>query len=194
MYYVYVDYRADLNTPFYVGKGKIRRTKDFVRRNTVWHRIVAKHGVNRKIVLSLENDHDAILSEEIRLIRELKTRNYCGGANLTDGGEGVAGYKHSPERIEKLRKIAVIRSMEPEERKKFGARSRQQWADNRATYLLSKPRGSKHGRAITSENDVLDRSLRGAWSNFLKQWSTKMGITSEAVYLIVKRKTWKHIT
>jgi len=74
MHYVYVDCRADTGIPFYVGKGNECRVKDFKNRNEIWHRIVAKHGVERKIVFALDDQHDAILVEEMKLISELKTR------------------------------------------------------------------------------------------------------------------------
>lgn len=102
IFYVYVDYRLDTNVPFYVGKGQDVRVK-LVRRNIIHQRIAKKAGMRREVLFGTKDQHFA-LDEEVRLIRELKTRNQFGGANLTDGGEGTTGWVPSEET---KRKIAI---------------------------------------------------------------------------------------
>jgi hypothetical protein len=94
--YIYIDFREDVGTPFYVGKGYENRTRDFRRRNKVWHRIVAKHGIRREVIMS-SYDNEFVCQEEMRLISELKTRVEFDGANMTDGGEGSVGWHPSDE-------------------------------------------------------------------------------------------------
>jgi len=92
-WFVYVDFRLDTNKPFYVGKGNNARVKR-IARNRYHSNVVKKHGFNRRIVFS-SNDEQLCLLIESHLISELKTRNCFGGANFTDGGDGVSGLKHS---------------------------------------------------------------------------------------------------
>lgn len=102
--YVYVDYREDDGTPFYVGIGSLKRTKN-QERNIVHKRIANKHGMKRNVVkcfpitagedgkISAEDVVQLALTERY-LIRGLKTHISQGGANLTDGGEMISGGKH----------------------------------------------------------------------------------------------------
>lgn len=110
MHHVYIDYRLDTGTPFYVGKGDDARVANFRCRNIVWKRIVSKHGVRREITLTT-SIHDIVLKEEIELIRMLRTRDYHGGANLTDGGEGSLGWNPSKETRQRMREAKVGRKL-----------------------------------------------------------------------------------
>jgi hypothetical protein len=92
-WFVYVDFRSDTNKPFYVGKGNDARVKR-ITRNRYHSSIVKKYGFQREIVFS-SNDEQLCFLIESHLICELKTRNCFGGANFTDGGDGVSGLKHS---------------------------------------------------------------------------------------------------
>lgn len=102
-YCVYRHVRLDKNTPFYVGKGKGGRYKSTLR-NKYWHRIVNKY--NYKIEIIKDNlSEKEVFDLEQKIIKLYKNFNYCE-ANLCDGGRGIKGYKHTPEVIEKLKKIA----------------------------------------------------------------------------------------
>lgn len=63
--------------------------------------------------------------------------------------------------------------------------------------------GERNSQAVLSESDVrdirtswddYDSSQRGATKRFCTEWATKFKLTSENVYGIIKRKTWKHVT
>jgi hypothetical protein len=63
-------------------------------------------------------------------------------------------------------------------------------------------RGEKAGRSAFTEIDVrqmrieweqLDHSVRGSQRKFCLRWAEVKNVTKEAVYSIVKRKTWKHV-
>jgi hypothetical protein len=103
LWYVYVDYRADDGKPFYVGKGDIHRVARKVR-NRHHKNVVAKHGLRRELVLETDDEQHSF-HEEIRLIAELKTRDYYGGCNYTDGGDGVSGFKQTSTMIERNREV-----------------------------------------------------------------------------------------
>lgn len=93
MWFVYVDYRCDTNLPFYVGMGDAIRVAS-MQRNRYHRSVLRKFGINRKIVLSTR-DRSFAIEQEVKLIDELKTRDFLGGANFTDGGEGTPGRKMS---------------------------------------------------------------------------------------------------
>lgn len=220
MHHVYVDYRADVGTPFYVGKGNVDRIRDFKNRNVVWHRIARKHGVKRDVVL-VTSVHDIVLSEEIRLIRELKTRNYDGGANLTDGGEGSLGWDPTPETRQRMRaakvgkkqsathrashsRMLVERYKSSVERRKTGDQQRHVWADPVYHERMAATRvGARNSRAVLTEGDVrqlraewdvTDTSKRGATKGFCTRHALRLNVTPENVYGIVTRRSWKHVT
>lgn len=96
-FYVYHWLRRD-GTPYYVGKGKDDRAYDKERT------MCSAPKDRSRIVLIAENltEEDAFWLE----IEEIaKYKRKCDGGilfNLTTGGEGASGYKHSPDAIEKI--------------------------------------------------------------------------------------------
>lgn len=112
-FYVYVHKRATDGSIFYVGKGHKGRAYAKTNRNRYWHNIANKHGYTIEFVKSNMIEIDAF-KLECELIAQYGRENLC---NMTDGGEGTAGYipsaetrlklaetsrrKHSPESIEK---------------------------------------------------------------------------------------------
>lgn len=178
--YVYVDYKLDLETPFYVGKGYECRTNDFKHRNVVWQRIVAKHGIRREILLG-SYDNVFVCDEEIRLIAELNT--FIGdnqhAANLTRGGEGSLGWDPSNETRQKMRErklgkhlslehrtnVSVSRSKFFEdiaEREKISVRHLCLWSDPLYRKKMSAVHeGENNSRAKLTEDDV--RLIRNEW-------------------------------
>ena len=102
-FYVYVDYtKEEIPRIFYVGKGKLSRVQDHKesRRNRVHNRISKKYGLERKIIFETLDEQEA-LKVEIEKIEEYRTfiysEGYSWGANLTPGGDGVTGCRHSEE-------------------------------------------------------------------------------------------------
>ena len=94
MFYVYEHIRLDTNTVFYVGKGKGRRCLEARRRNQHWKRVVAKAGgFDVRVVVDKIDKELAFLAEQ-ELIAKLKLQG-VPLVNLTDGGEGVSGYRHT---------------------------------------------------------------------------------------------------
>lgn len=100
-FYAYMHIRPDfegINSIFYVGKGVGGRAYDFEgNRNNHYKHIVAKCGKQNVSVRIIEcSSEQMALDLEIRLIKALRHRgaNIC---NLTDGGEGISGYRHTDE-------------------------------------------------------------------------------------------------
>jgi len=105
VFFTYIDWTTEeIARAFYVGKGSLKRTRKR-ERNLYWERIAAKYGWRREVILATKDERYAF-DEEIRCIAELGTfasgETGCWGANLTAGGEGVSGYKHTKNHIESI--------------------------------------------------------------------------------------------
>lgn len=101
IFYVYEHTRNDTGEVFYVGKGSGRRAYYSSGRNKYWHRISQKHGHSVRIISS-GLDEETAFSIEAGRIDELRSSgvHIC---NVTSGGGGTHGYRHSEEYKEKMR-------------------------------------------------------------------------------------------
>jgi len=90
-FYVYVHRKASTGKVFYVGKGKDRRAWSTNGRNRQWHRTVEKHGIIVEIVQFGMQEWWAFELER-DLINKYGRENL---ANVTEGGDGPCGYKHT---------------------------------------------------------------------------------------------------
>jgi hypothetical protein len=97
-FYVYLHKRETDNTIFYVGKGKGRRAWSRSCRNRHWKIISAKHGVLVEIFKDSMSEVCALTLERI-IIASIGIQNL---ANVTDGGGGISGYRHTHEAKEKI--------------------------------------------------------------------------------------------
>jgi len=104
-YYVYEHWRLDRDECFYVGKGHGNRAFSMKNRNKHHQAIVSK--LNRigsafevKIVASGLSEEEAFSLErnQIQFWRELGVDL----TNITNGGEGISGFRHSKETKRKL--------------------------------------------------------------------------------------------
>lgn len=98
-YYVYLHLRLNDGRVFYVGKGKGKRAFDKKNRNVYWKNVVNKYGYDVIIIEDNLINKDA-LEKEIYWIKRIGRENLC---NMTDGGEGSEGFKHSSETVQKLK-------------------------------------------------------------------------------------------
>ena len=148
MFYVYEHIRLDTNTVFYVGKGKGRRCLEARRRNQHWKRVVAKAGgFDVRVVVDKIDEELAFLAEQ-ELIAKLRLQG-VPLANLTDGGEGASGYRHTDSAKTKFSK-AMACTME---KYKHIVRARQLGENNSAKKLGVGDKISKalRGRKLTAE-------------------------------------------
>lgn len=106
-FYVYEHWRPDTGVCFYVGKGKDNRAYSMNRKG--WHSyIVAKlegNGlrVEVRIVADGMSEQDAFDLERRRIAHHgRKDRGTGTLVNSTDGGDGRAGWKASPETCAKI--------------------------------------------------------------------------------------------
>lgn len=100
MFYVYVHRRSDSGAVFYVGKGSGHRIRCKQGRNPYWLSVVAKAGGYQAEMVVRGVDEELAHLAEVELIDRLRR---CGArlSNMTDGGEGMAGYVRSRESIER---------------------------------------------------------------------------------------------
>jgi hypothetical protein len=137
--YIYRDTRPRKRlAPIYVGKGAARNGRADVhwRRgasNKMLQRILDKiRAAGREPIVEIVGWFDVeeeAFACEVELIRRFGRRNSGTGslANYTDGGEGRAGYKLSPEAIERTR-AAHIGAKRSEETRR---RQRDAWTEER---------------------------------------------------------------
>lgn len=101
MYLVYQHRKADTNEIFYVGKGKKRRPTQLYGRNQYWYRTVNKHGFYAEILVKDIDEEFALLIEKEAI--DVYRKRGIKLVNITDGGEGSSGYKHTEEHKAKLK-------------------------------------------------------------------------------------------
>jgi len=105
LFYVYEHWRLDRDECFYVGKGKGGRAYSMKNRNRHHQAICAKlsrigSAFEVRIVAAglLEQEAFDLERERIAFWRN----SGCDLTNLTNGGEGISGFKHSVETRQKL--------------------------------------------------------------------------------------------
>jgi NUMOD3 motif len=87
---------------FYIGKGSSERRAYYLSgRNKHWHNVVNKYGKPDVQILANWDTEEEALDHERLLISCFRDLGHklC---NLTDGGEGVSGLKHSEETRKKM--------------------------------------------------------------------------------------------
>ena len=96
MFYTYAHYTPAGNL-FYIGKGSGVRSHESRGRNIYWRRVVAKYGKPDVQILADWSTEEEAFSHENLLIKCFKDLGHklC---NLSDGGEGPSGARHSDER------------------------------------------------------------------------------------------------
>lgn len=91
-YYIYLHCRKSDNKVFYVGKGRKYRAGSRSGRNSRWVNTYKKHGLIVELVFENLTEDEAF-ELEIDTIKEMRYHFESTMCNMTDGGEGVSGYK-----------------------------------------------------------------------------------------------------
>jgi hypothetical protein len=110
MAYIYRHIRLDKNEPFYIGIGKDNNQK-FTRayskkgRSSFWRSIVSNYGYEVEIILDDLTWEEACKKEkEFIALYGRKDLGLGTLVNFTNGGDGVNGYTHNQNRLDKLSK------------------------------------------------------------------------------------------
>lgn len=113
----YIHRRNDTGAVFYVGKGSHRRAHEERGRSAYWTRVVAKHGYSVEIVAPWRTEQEAF-DHEVFLIVCFRSMG-APLVNLTNGGDGMSGHRHSPETKARMRAKALGRSRGAKTREKI---------------------------------------------------------------------------
>lgn len=102
-YYVYEWVRLDTNEPFYVGKGQGDRCYRKKRGNNQHFNNIVKNIPTAVVILHEGLTEEQALEIECWYIHQYEFEWGYNLVNLTEGGEGVTGYRHSEEEIKRNR-------------------------------------------------------------------------------------------
>jgi hypothetical protein len=122
-FYLYRHIRLDTNEPFYIGIGTKRKKYNthkleyarayvYSRRSKFWNSIIAKTDYRVEIMFESDN-YETIKEKELEFIELYGRRDVGTGSlvNLTNGGEGITGFKHSEKTRRKMSKFWTNRSV-----------------------------------------------------------------------------------
>ena len=129
MFYTYAHYKPD-NSLFYIGKGQRRRAWAKDCHNKHWNNIVAKYPGYKVEILAYWKTEQEAFDHEVFLIATFRTAGYAL-ANITSGGDGVSGYKHTLETKKFLAKHHKRLHNLPEQRIKNSERNKLRMQDLR---------------------------------------------------------------
>jgi hypothetical protein len=103
VYYTYAHFTPNKNL-FYIGKGNGRRAYIFHKRNNHWNNIVKKHGKPEVQILAHWSTEAEAFDHEKLLISCFKDMGHTL-CNMSEGGEGASGPKHSEEFKQRIREL-----------------------------------------------------------------------------------------
>lgn len=160
--YVYRHRRLDTNEIFYVGKGTKSKSKSFYSYKTEFNRAFIKNNrskwwqnITKKteyvVEILFDNLSESEASElEIFLISEYKRIDCCGGilVNMTDGGDGLSGYKFTAEQKNKMSESQKGKIVTEETKNKISKSSKGKTLTEKHKENLSK---SHNGKKMSNE-------------------------------------------
>jgi len=133
---------------------------------------------------------DFCFSEEDALVQEIfwiqfhKTRNYARGYNLTDGGEGISGYKHTQKTRNALSEYAKL---------KIG-KLNSFYGKKHSSDVVLKSTGENNKQAKLKEFQVVDLLSMYCTGKFIEEdLAVIFDIKRQTVNDILRGKRWKHI-
>ena len=113
MAYLYRHIRLDKNEPFYIGigsdeEGRYERAQSEESRTEYWHNIANKAGYEVEVIL-YDLTWEEACEKEKEFIKLYGRKDLKEGTlvNMTNGGQGTPGYKHSADTKEKCRAAAI---------------------------------------------------------------------------------------
>jgi hypothetical protein len=188
--------------PFYVGKGKGDRWKpcmhttiDNGHNNIQLVNKIKKIGIRDVITLKpITNilEKDALNQEKI-YIKSIGRKDLKNGPllNMTDGGDGPVGYRHSEEtkRIMKLKKIGNI----PWNKGKKGCQKGRILSEEDKKNISIKNSGCKNGMAVLNKKQVLE--IRNLYKSGIKNKdiSKEFNISYGVIYSVTSNRKYKNI-
>ena len=161
VFYVYEHWRPDKDVCFYVGKGKGSRAHSLKRRSDLHQKIIDKLSKNGMCV-EIRLFASGLTEQEALEIEKSRISHYrnlgIDLANMTDGGDGVSGYRHTDEAKAHFSKIFKGR---PKNKGTTGMKFSEETRKKMSDAAKGKPKspehaakvGAKHkGKTITAEH------------------------------------------
>lgn len=182
---VYIHRRKTTGKLFYVGIGdREKRAYDTNGRNPYWKNIYNKHGRTVEI-LEEGITREQACELEVFLIALIGKSNL---ANLTDGGEGKAGYTYNrTERHSEMASKIITKAWER------GCYDTAAVIEGHKKNAI-RQRGAGNHQSKLTEEDVLEvRRLYATGSYTHKELGDKFGIQRRSIGDIILRRNWKHI-
>ena len=155
IYYIYQHRRNDTSEIFYVGKGKNNRCFEETNRNKHWSNITNKTKYSVEILYNNLTEDVANLVE-IGLITKYKSQgiNLC---NVTIGGDGASGYKHTEETKTVMAKKKIWRKLTEEHKQKISQSSKGKTISEEQKLKIS---NSLKGRKLSKQHrQAISRSM-----------------------------------
>jgi hypothetical protein len=160
-YYVYQHTFA--NGAIYVGKGKGPRARVFhTSRSKFWQATRVKHGDPEVSFVCTGCDEEMAFLVEEEWVRVLRLRG-ARLVNLTDGGEGISGYRYTEEQLVAFRARRAEYMQRPEVRQKYAETTRR---------YMAKPETKAHMAARMQER-MQDPEYRAKLSERAKRVSNQ---------------------
>lgn len=147
-YYIYVHFKKGTDIPFYIGKGKNRRLKSKCGRNQYWYNIVNKYDFEAIKIEEGLSEEESNESEKY-WIAQFKSWGF-NLANMTDGGDGISGWKHSESSKKKMSESKKGRRLSPNTEFKKG--------------MISLNKGKKHSKETKKKISDSKKGKKGYWT------------------------------
>lgn len=197
-FYVYALYDPRTNIPFYVGKGKGRRCYDHNSENDKKPNPKKRELINAiqadgfiLTVKFIEKDleENEAFMVETAWIRNLGRMDENAGPlfNLTNGGEGTSGYKHSEKTKQKMRERMTGHIVSKETRQKLSqvSKGNKSWAGKtHSEETKRKQSAALKGRVLSEEHK---RNISKAKQNISRE--TKQKLSQAAKKRIMTEET-----
>ena len=191
---VYLHKRKDTGEVFYVGIGYMKRAYEKYHRTKYWYNIVNRYGYIVEI-LKTDLTWDEACEEEIRLIKLYGRKDLGLGTlvNMTDGGEGLQGFRHTKEMRKKNSQRKKGKN-NPMYGKTLSKETRMKLSESHKKIV-----GEKTSAAKLKTNDVIfirKNAIKGTGSKNrgnLRELAKKFNVAYSTIKSVVNRESWKHI-
>lgn len=169
-FYTYIHMRADDGRVFYVGKGRGSRAHSQKGRNQRWMRTAAKHGLRVEVAAHWPSESEAF--EHERFLIQCFRGMGAPLCNMTDGGDGISGFRHKAETRARWSQVRTGRKTSDETKAKMSSAAKARGPHpNSLKSLFGRPvsdetrqkiSAAQKGRTVSPEmRERLAAALRG---------------------------------
>lgn len=180
-FYVYAHFTPGAQFPFYIGKGKGKRAWVSSNRSNWWKSTTNKYGLEVRILFSNLTEQMAFFLEKEMISRYGVQKEGSGCLiNITLGGGGISGYKHTDETKQKIGMASKGKTLSKEHIKKLKAATKgrvvpieviRRMAEKKRGTIASEETRRKIGnshRGKTRSTEARNNLSRGQGATFVK--------------------------